>query len=353
MKQIVHIVNRDKFTAGYINFMEYYMKDYSHLFITLKTDKELEVLNKNNVIYIESYKCLIKNDEIRKSFADAYKIIGTGIFGMEKYLIRFPDSILNKTYLQFWGGDFYMYRNHKGPMTQLRKYTLKRCIKRIAANIMLVEGDYAQISNILKIGKKYFVAPMPSDPAKKIDYNIYRNIKSEDNKKRILIGNSSTPENQHIEIFEKLSYLRNEKDINIICPLSYGDENYREEVIKKGKDIFGNCFTPITEYMNIEMYHNLLSTCDIGIFNNNRQQALGNIWILLRMGKKLYIRRDNSMWKHFKDLGFRLYDIADIRKVPLEQLCFYDASDRMHNLQTVDLYNDEKDIEAWKKVLDD
>ncbi|MBD5134534.1 MAG: TDP-N-acetylfucosamine:lipid II N-acetylfucosaminyltransferase [Lachnospiraceae bacterium] len=353
MKQIVHIVNRDKFTAGYINFMEYYMKDYSHLFITLKTDKELDVLNINNVIYIESYKCLIRNGEIRKSFEDAYKIIGTGIFGMEKYLIRFPDSILKKTYFQFWGGDFYMYRNHKGPMTQLRKHILKSCIKKIAANIMLVDGDCIQISNILKIDKKYFVAPMPSDPTKKINYDMYRNMKHEDNKKRILVGNSSTPENQHIEMFEKLSYLKEEKDINIICPLSYGDENYREEVIRKGKDIFGNNFIPITEFMDIEKYHNLLSTCDIGIFNNNRQQALGNIWIMLRMGKKLYIRSDNSMWKHFKDLGFKLYDIADIQEISLEQLCFYDASDRMHNLETADSYNDEKDIAAWKKVLAD
>lgn len=352
MKQIVHIVNRDKFTAGYINFMEYYMKDYSHLFITLKTDKELDVLDKNNVIYIGSYKCLIKNAAIKKSFIDAYKIIVTGIFGMEKYLVRYPDSILKKTYFQFWGGDFYMYRNHKGPMTQLRKYILKRCIKKIAANIMLVDGDCAQISNILKINKKYFVAPMPSDPTKKIDYDKYRNMEQADNKKRILIGNSSAPENQHIEMLEKLGYLK-EENINIICPLSYGDEIYREEVIKKGKDIFGDKFIPITDYMDIEEYHALLSTCDIGIFNNNRQQALGNIWILLRMGKKLYIRSDNSMWKHFKDLGFKIYDTIDIKEIPLEQLCFYDASERMYNLKTADFYDDEKDIAAWKKVLAD
>lgn len=353
MKQIVHIIHRDKFTTRYINFMEYYIKDYQHLFITKEAEKELDVLNTNNVIYIQSYKSLLKDSNIRKNLEDSYKIIVTGIFGMEQYLYYLPKSILKKTYFHFWGGDFYIYRNQKGPVSQYRKWRLKGCIKKIAAAIMLVDGDYPQISSVLKINKKYFVAPMPDDPAKKIDYETYRNTEPKDSLKRILLGNSATDENQHIQMLETLSNLKNEKNIRIICPLSYGNETYRDIVIKKGKEIFGERFVPVVDYMDIEEYIKLLSTCDVGIFNNNRQQALGNIWILLRMGKKIYIRSDNSMWQHFENLGFKFFDATDILGLSMKELCNYNPTDRKHNLEVADSFNEERDISAWQKVFND
>lgn len=91
------------------------------------------------------------------------------------------------------------------------------------------------------------------------------------------------------------------ENIKFVCPLSYGNFEYRDKVIEYGKNILGDKFCPITEYMPQQEYYSLLNKCSVGIFNNNRQQAMGNINVLLRFGAKVYIRDDTTMWNTFSN----------------------------------------------------
>lgn len=50
----------------------------------------------------------------------------------------------------------------------------------------------------------------------------------------ILVGNSATPTNNHIEIFRILSRLRLPESSKIVVPLSYGDVHYREKIVELG-----------------------------------------------------------------------------------------------------------------------
>ena len=49
---IVHVVHRDKFTSGYINFMKTEMGN-ENIFITLKDGFELSLVDEENIYYIE------------------------------------------------------------------------------------------------------------------------------------------------------------------------------------------------------------------------------------------------------------------------------------------------------------
>jgi dTDP-N-acetylfucosamine:lipid II N-acetylfucosaminyltransferase len=49
--------------------------------------------------------------------------------------------------------------------------------------------------------------------------------------KDILVGNSATPTNNHVEVFKLLSDL-DLRGHKVIAPLSYGDERYRDAIIK-------------------------------------------------------------------------------------------------------------------------
>lgn len=101
------------------------------------------------------------------------------------------------------------------------------------------------------------------------------------------MGNSATKTNCHIEIFNKLSKYDWIHELEIICPLSYGnEEEYRDYVIKVGYEKIGNKFKPITEYISLTKYIELLNSCDVGVFNNNRQQGGSTILYLTRLGKK-------------------------------------------------------------------
>ena len=49
MTQIVHVIYRDKFTDGYIKFMNEYLSGYRHLFYTTKEGFDVDLTSNDNV----------------------------------------------------------------------------------------------------------------------------------------------------------------------------------------------------------------------------------------------------------------------------------------------------------------
>jgi hypothetical protein len=133
---------------------------------------------------------------------------------------------------------------------------------------------------------------------------------------KVMLGNSCSKTNLHLEALGMLSKFRDE-DLEIICPLSYGikDEAYFREVIKKGSEIFGDRFIPLTEFMEPAKYTELLAGIDIAIMNHNRQEALGNIISLLYLGKKVYLKPETSSYQYFLEKNIRVCNINDLRSV--------------------------------------
>ncbi|MDN3652650.1 TDP-N-acetylfucosamine:lipid II N-acetylfucosaminyltransferase [Thalassotalea ponticola] len=127
----------------------------------------------------------------------------------------------------------------------------------------------------------------------------------------ILLGNSATITNNHVDAFELLEQL-DLKDRKIICPLSYGDEDYRNKVLNRGKDIFGANFLPITKFMSVDNYLSTLSSCSVVIMNHLRQQALGNIITMLYRGATVFLNKQNPVYDFFKEQGAVLYAIDEL-----------------------------------------
>lgn len=124
----------------------------------------------------------------------------------------------------------------------------------------------------------------------------------------ILLGNSASPANNHLEAFEKLSAF----DLTgrrVIVPLSYGSESYRQKISIIGKKMFGDNFAPLTEFMLEEEYEEVISSCSIVIMNHYRQQALGNILIMLWFGAKIYLDKRSTVYSYLKRAGFIFFDI--------------------------------------------
>ena len=320
-KKIVHLITHDKFTAGYINFMKMYMKDYNHIFmVSVYSHSKGEsidgkIIDFDNVIKYESGKDLAFGKIIRKILEQADKIIVSGIFGIEQLIFFWPNRIFKKVYLHYWGSDFYQMRE-KIPfndiMGNVKRYQLKSCFKRAKGFIFLIDGEYTEYKKITGILKeRVYIAAMPLDPNRLFPFEKFREKNTRDYI-RIVVGNSATIENKHIEVFELLKHIKHEK-IEIYCPLSYGNQEYGEEVAEVGKKIFGEKFNPIYNWMNLNDYYHFLSSCDIGIFGNDRQQGMGNIAALLRMGKKVYLRAGTSMFDEYKRVGFKCFDLETLK----------------------------------------
>lgn len=356
--KILHIITNDKFTIGYINFMKRYMKKYEHSFLISiynysgETGKRSDLIDEENVEYYSDSKWLAFGGKVRQMVREADKIIVSGVFGVEMMIFFWPQYAFNKMYLQYWGGDFYQVRE-KIKFGDWRRWIQRRmllsCFKRSYGAIYLIEGEYEKYKDITGIQKKHvYVAGVPGDPQKKYDYTPYRkNVYN--GLLKIVVGNSATNENHHKEIFGKLAHLKDE-EIEIYCPLSYGDDRYRDEIISYGVNVFGKKFHAITEWMKLKDYNQFLADCQVGIFNNDRQQAMGNIFAMLQMGRKVYLRTDTSMFKNYQKKGFVIYDVNELDNITMKEITDFPERDR--NIQVAETWDYIQDnISEWRNIF--
>lgn len=127
----------------------------------------------------------------------------------------------------------------------------------------------------------------------------------------ILVGNSATLTNNHIEIFRLLAK-HNLSGRKVIVPLSYGDSDYRQIILELGQDLLGESFMPLVNFMPLAEYNRLTGTCSIAIMNHYRQQALGNIGSILYRGAKLFLSNKNVAYGFLRAKGAHVCEIGDL-----------------------------------------
>lgn len=119
------------------------------------------------------------------------------------------------------------------------------------------------------------------------------------NKNTILIGHSGFTNGNHYDILSKIQYY-DLIQYKILVPFSYGNVEYMTKIKTLVKDLklkidFLESFLPKKEY-NI-----FLNDVKFAIFNNRRQQAVGNTIALLYLGAKVFMSEKNSFYKYLKN----------------------------------------------------
>ena len=125
----------------------------------------------------------------------------------------------------------------------------------------------------------------------------------------ILLGNSASYTNNHLEAFELLEKLELGSR-KIITPLSYGNEEYAEYIVNAGQIKFGDNFNPLIDFMKLEEYNKVVSSCGITIMNHYRQQAVGNVLAMLWMGSKVFLDERNTVYHYLKRIGCKVFSIT-------------------------------------------
>lgn len=346
----LHIMTNDIFGGPYIEFLAKNFDINEHIFIffgELKHNKYIEEKYKNNILKIKNKKDIVNILRFIKSTYKSKKIFLHGLFYKKiVQFLFFQPWLLKKCNWVIWGGDLYSYQNPKITMKQkIYEYMRAFCIKRFGGLITYLKGDYELVKKWYKAKGKYYECFMyPSNLYKEVDLTIRD---KEENKIYIQIGNSADPSNNHKEIIDKLKEHK-EKNIEIICPLSYGNREYAEEIKILGENIFGNKFIALMDFIKFEEYLKILSKVDIAIFNHKRQQAMGNTITLLGLGKKIYIRNDVSQWELFNEKGIKVFDnnTIELKKI--------DYNTKKNNQRIVRRYFSEENLKIqWSKILNE
>ncbi len=261
--------------------------------------------------------------------ADLYKYLPLKLYDNHtvEFLIKLESrmkSIFKKFYYYF----FYELR--------------KKVIKRIDYVISPHKGDVRLLKKYFKTKAEWYpqaIYPNPVDFEKldkevdSIDekYNFKKN-----GGKLLLLGNSGAPTNNHLDIMIRLSEMK-EQNFKIICPLSYGSPIYIKKIIEKGKMLFGDRFVPLLDFLNPNKYFGILKQIDLAIMYHNRQQGMGNVQILVYLGKPICMKKTSGYF-HLIEKGVIVFSTRDLEKLILNKIEFTEVMSNNIKTASQNLY---------------
>lgn len=130
----------------------------------------------------------------------------------------------------------------------------------------------------------------------------------------ILLGNSATFYCNHLDLLTKLG-ASNLKGIKIYCPLSYqGTQDYKQAVVKRGKDLFGENFIPLMDYLPLSEYNQVMNSCGSLVLGQMQQAATCNILTAVWSGLKVFLPSDSMNYAHYVDEGIDVYPLESINE---------------------------------------
>ncbi|WP_162139404.1 TDP-N-acetylfucosamine:lipid II N-acetylfucosaminyltransferase [Methanocorpusculum bavaricum] len=259
--------------------------------------------------------------------------------------------LLSKTVWVIWGYDLYDYRT-KNTLSYMGKvfFALKKSIVRHIPYVVARTPDFKLLQKWYGSKAEHLIVePLYSAGEFEIaPLHIRENTTSP---LKITLGNSATETNRHMAALDLLSKYKNE-NLQIYIPLSYGNPEYAKTVVTKAKEIFGDKVVVLDQFMPPEEYNEHLSEMDIGIFNHNRQQALGNIAYLLASGAKIYLNNDSPLWEIYDEMKFHIHSINTIQEMSYNDFSYLDKEELAENsMMAKKIYSEKHGVECWTRVF--
>lgn len=369
-KRNLHILHDDKFTDGAIRQFERYYPHQNIYVVLLYAGSDLKDTPLNTPAQIFK----IRDAELKNKI---YHIIRTN--NVENlfihYLDNFKASITNKIlerfslkfYWIFYGGDLYGYlQQYRGyhilddPGLLQKKNMLQRIIrelkyllwfrKTIRHTMFKAFGqvDYFCFWNEydFELYQSYFKNNAVFKPF--IYYHALGNpaFSGKEKEDIILINHSASFSGNHLYIFRLLNRLGfSDTRYSLLIPLSYGNKEYADIVEDDAIRLFGEKAEILRDFMPIVQYQQKLSKVKVAIFGMKRQEAAGNIFQLLNMGAKVFLREENTVLKWLRNRDFVVFsvekDLSDMHQItPLSEEEIIHNRACYHRYFSADMYND-------------
>lgn len=347
--KILHFFPNEKFTVDYIVRINTLFPQREHIFFVYNNNNNICSENDlpfDNVIFGE-----IEDEKhsVSELFNSSDRIVLHSLFFNFKskcFLLKLMKKYSKPVFWNIWGADLYNdYRTYHG--SKNIKHILKEEVrKRLIAGLYgaIASEDYPELIKMYKTNAKQYVAAYSYKFIDNIPYTKTDNIIN------IMVGHSATETCRHLEAFEMLKPY--EGKIRVYCPLSYpkDQDEYIEKVTNRGRELFGEQFYPMTDFMEYSDYVSFLNKIDIGVFNNDRQQGNGNIINLMYLGKKLYISSENNLLKTYEKLGAQLNTVDQINQSDFLEAYSEEIKKKNHQI-IVDRYSDEAFYDQWNNVF--
>lgn len=193
-------------------------------------------------------------------------------------------------------------------LTKLKNwYTFKiiypSAVKKLGTCLFLLESDFNALKSVIDTNANW------KTTCYQTLNNIFGNLDEFSvSGNSVLLGNSSTPSNNHSEAFRHINLAKDQK---IILPLSYGDIQYRDQIVAIGEERFKESFVPLIEFMPLTKYLDQLKECQYVVMAHERQQAFGTMLMMLLAGSKLFLSVKSPLYNWFLDQEVYVFSMED------------------------------------------
>jgi dTDP-N-acetylfucosamine:lipid II N-acetylfucosaminyltransferase len=317
---IVHIITDSIFAKNLIKLIEKKFDYENHIFFIYgdkNTTKFLgDYVTHKNIIFSKSTLWFYTHCRI---LIKSSKVI---VHQLNRPKLMLLFNSFKKLYWVLWGGDlFFYYERNKSIKNRLIELVRRNFIRRVKFVASVFRSDFELCSILYNFSPVWFKKLYPYV----IDFDIIsKNLTILEGSKstrtiKILVGQSGSPTNNHIEVLNALSKYAKD-DILLHLIVSYGgSEDYVKELKSLGDSLFRDKIVFIETHMDFETYTMFLNSMDICIFNHDIQEGLGNLFLLLYLRKKVFIRKGISTYNYLQSLNIEVSNVFDISEMGFEK----------------------------------
>ncbi len=341
----LHLLPDSIYSEKFMDFIEKYFSLDEHFFLIITPSRNVKFVNSNKLknlsvirvgSYFDYFRC-INNKNLKNLFIDSERVYIHSLGGYNSILVfRYAKPMQQLIWLS-WGYDIYgdlhdsLLEDETKEIaytpTEFKRLIKNKIIKPFKKNIiarldyiaMDYEDEYKLVLSNYKTNALYreFHYPNPINFTV-LDIKPSTNDFPELSKVNqfdtlVQVGNSGSPNNNHLSILRLLNGLEN-KSFAVICPLSYGNPVYIDRVIRIGYELLGERFIPLIDFLKPDIYFALLNRVDVAIMNHYRQQGKGNIIPLIYLGKKIYLRENTTTFKALCSMGIKPGSIDNLMR---------------------------------------
>jgi dTDP-N-acetylfucosamine:lipid II N-acetylfucosaminyltransferase len=312
-ERIVHVMVLDKFIPRYIEFVGEHFDLSEHRFCLMGQPRyEHGLTPQHPVSWIASAEDHV---DFVATMQAAKRILLHGLWSdqVNRILYALP-ALARKAHWIIWGGDLYQTVPTEPSPGWLHQEIIRQGVISQLQGLVGIPGDMALAQkryNGPSCHASTFIYPSNLAPREVSAPTPHEGV-------NVLVGHSATETNCHLDAFALIAR-HDQGDLRVHCPLSYGDARYRDIVIANGHALFGQRFHPMTDMLPLPAYQAFLAGIDIAVMHHNRQQGMGNLVSLLTMGKKVYMRADQTHARFLASLGLTSYDMKDFCPEPMPE----------------------------------
>ena len=344
MKKIIHVHSDRKFIHDYERF-EGELFDNELLILDTKNSFNKEYHNKalffepnpgnlNQILAIvdsadilvlynmDFFKSQIVN-RVDKSVKIVWRFFGTELYSRKLHLVLsaksrsfFKSRLLKEQIKRIFP---FLFQNEK---------LFYRAMKRTDALICVFKEEYEYLSNIWNHMPKFIPVSLDTLPYnKEIDFEL-----EYPKKNIVVVGNSRSHYNNHLDILEMVETCNLNTKINIKILFNYGSENaYTDKVREKANGIEKAAL--IDSFMPPNEFNDFYGPVAAVVNNTYRQFALGNIFSALHRGAKVYLNKKNPAYTWYKNEGLYVFAIEDLKNDLETGQIHLTKSEIVHNLK--------------------